>query len=122
MEKLFNGYLEIFIGSRGLLEGVNVLYFKKGGIEEYLEWESDLSKEWYREEEVDDEELEEVLGDYDWGKLENGDYYLGLGEEEIKYYVDFECERFKNWVERNNISIKYGLNYVGEEVIRELLE
>jgi hypothetical protein len=93
-------YLEIYVGSRGLLEGVGEV--EKDNIEEWLESESVENKKWIEEdEEMDEDVKDELLGLWDWDKIDNG-YYLGLGDEEVKYYVDMECEKFKEWEKKEN--------------------
>jgi hypothetical protein len=93
-------YLEIYVGSRGYLEGVGEV--EKDNIEEWLEGESIENKKWIEEdEEMDEDVKDELLGLWDWDKIDNG-YYLGLGDEEIKYYVDMECEKFKEWEKKEN--------------------
>ena len=88
-------YLEIYVGSRGYLEGIGEV--EKDSIEEWLEKESVENKKWIEEDEEMDEDLkEEMLGLYDWEKINNG-YYLGLGDEEVKYYVDMESEKYREW-------------------------
>lgn len=93
-------YLEIYVGSRGYLEGVGEI--EKDSIEEWLEKESVENKKWIEEDdEMDEEEKEEILGLWDWDKIDNG-YYLGLGDEEVKYYVDMESEKFKEWEKKRD--------------------
>ena len=121
--KKFVKYVEVFVGSRGLLEGVGVMSFEN--IEDYLEFESNENKESAEEfnEFEDEEEKEELLRMWDWNKLSEGVYCLGLGDEEVKYYVSVESEKFKEWKKKNNVgSIEYGLNYLDSGVIKELLD
>ena len=93
-------YLEIFVGSRGYLEGVEMKEFEN--IVEWLENESVENKKWIEEdEEMDEDYKEEILGYWDWDKIDNG-YYLGLGDEEVKYYVDMNSEKFKEWEKKRD--------------------
>ena len=93
-------YLEIFVGSRGYLEGVEMKEFEN--IVEWLENESVENKKWIEEdEEMDEDYKEEILGYWDWDKIDNG-YYLGLGDEEVKYYVDMDSEKFKEWEKKRD--------------------
>lgn len=95
-------YLEIYVGSRGYLEGVEEKEFEN--IEDYLKRESDRNKEWIEEEEFEnEEEKEEILGYWDWGIDMNGEYYLGLGDEEIKVYVELDSEKFSKWKKEKGI-------------------
>ena len=121
--KKFVKYVEVFVGSRGLLEGVGVMSFEN--IEDYLEFESNENKESAEEfnEFEDEEEKEELLGMWDWNKLSEEMYCLGLGDEEAKYYISVESEKFKEWRKKNNVnSIEYGLSYLDSGVIKELLD
>ena len=79
-------YLEIYLGSRGVLEGVELR--ESDNIEEYLEK--------VRVENVEGVEDEEELGLFDW-RVESYGYNLGLGDEEEKLYVDVESEEFKEY-------------------------
>ena len=89
-------YLEIYVGSRGCLEGIGEI--EKDNIEEWLEKESVENKKWIEEDEdMDEDYKEEILGYWDWEEIDNG-YYLGLGDEEVKYYIDLENERLKDWI------------------------
>lgn len=120
MKKVFKDYLEIYVGSRGLIEDVSVKSFEN--IEDYLEFKSDENKKWIEEdEEMDEEEKEEMLGLWDWGKDINGDYFLGLGDEECKNYIDMKSEKFLEWKERNDINIEYGVGNIDGGIIDELL-
>ena len=93
-------YLEIYVGSRGCLEGIGEV--EKDNIEEWLENESVENKKWIEEdEEMDEDYKEEILGYWDWDKIDNG-YYLGLGDEEVKYYVDMDSEKFKEWEKKRD--------------------
>ena len=93
-------YLEIFVGSRGYLEGVEMKEFEN--IVEWLEKESVENKKWIEEDEdMDEDYKEEMLGYWDWDKIDNG-YYLGLGDEEVKYYVDMDSEKFKEWEKKRD--------------------
>ena len=93
-------YLEIFVGSRGYLEGVEMKEFEN--IVEWLENESVENKKWIEEDEdMDEDYKEEILGYWDWDKIDNG-YYLGLGDEEVKYYVDMDSEKFKEWEKKRD--------------------
>jgi hypothetical protein len=78
-------FLEIYVGSRGVLEGVELREFDN--IEEYLEGERVRNVEGVEEDD---------LGLFDWNKEGYG-YNLGLGDEEEKMYVDVESEEFKEY-------------------------
>lgn len=120
MKKVFKDYLEIYVGSRGMIEDVSIKSFEN--IEDYLEFKSKENKEWIEEdEEMDEDEKEEVLGLWDWGVDINGDYYLGLGDEEMKSYIDMKSSKFIEWKERNKISVEYGVNNIENNIIIELL-
>lgn len=82
-------YLEIYLGSRGVLEGVEMV--GREDIERYLEIKSEENKSFI--EEGDEEEL----GNWGWEKLKEGVYDLGLGEEEKKFYIDIELKEYKEW-------------------------
>ena len=113
-------FLEVYVGSRGLIEGVVEKEFEN--IEEWLKKESEEGKEWLEDEEFDDDEYrEEVEGYWDWGKDLNGDYYLGLGDEEIKVYVDMECERFINWKNKNGIGEDVDWDKIEDKKIKDLV-
>jgi len=90
-------YLEIYVGSRGCLEGVEMKEFES--IEKWLEEESVENKKWIEEDEdMDEDYKEEMLMCWDWDR--DGDreiYYLGLGDEEVKYFVGMEEEVYKKW-------------------------
>ena len=112
-------YLEIYVGSRGCLEGIGEVEFDN--IEEYLEKESVENKKWIEEDEdMDEDYKEEILGYWDWDKIDNG-YYLGLGDEEVKYYIDMESKKFLDWKEKNDIIVDYGVSNIDNNIIRELL-
>ena len=114
-------YLEVFVGSRGILEGVEMKGFEN--IEEWLEEESKENKKWLEEEEFEsDEDREEIEGYWNWGKDLNEDYFLGLGDEEVKIYVDVECERFINWKNRNKIGDDVDWNKIEDEIMRDLID
>ena len=123
MKKVFKDYLEIYVGSRGLIEDVSIKSFEN--IEDYLEFKSDENKgsveEWEFESE---EEKEEVLGYWDWNKSDDieGEYYLGLGDEECKYYIDMKSEKFLEWKNRNKINVEYGVSNIDSNIIRELVQ
>lgn len=90
-------YLEIYVGSRGCLEGVEMKEFES--IEKWLEEESVENKKWIEEDEdMDEDYKEEMLMCWDWDR--DGDkeiYYLGWGDEEVKYYVGVEEDVYKKW-------------------------
>ena len=118
MKKVFKDYFEVYVGSRGVIEGVSIKSFEN--IEEYLEFKSNENKDW--EYEFDsEEEKKEVLEMWGWGKDVNDDYYLGLGDEECKVYIDMKSKKFLDWKEKNGISVEYGLNDIRSELIKELL-
>jgi hypothetical protein len=120
MKKVFKDYLEIYVGSRGLIEDVSIKSFEN--IEDYLEFKSDENKESFEDEEWEDEEYKnEVLGMWDWGEDINGDYYLGLGDEESKVYIDMKSKKFLDWKRKNNINVEYGVNNIESSIINELL-
>jgi len=120
MKKVFKDYLEIYVGSRGMIEDVSIKSFEN--IEDYLEFKSDENCKWFEEDkEMDEDEKEELLGYYDWGKDINDDYYLGLGEEESKVYIDMKSKKFLDWKEKNKISVEYGVSSIRSELIYELL-
>jgi len=120
MKKVFKDYLEIYVGSRGMIEDVSIKSFEN--IEDYLEFKSNENKESIEEEEFgDEEEKEEVLGDWDWGKDIDGEYYLGLGDEESKVYIDMKSEKFLEWRNRNKINVEYGVSNIESNIIIELL-
>lgn len=112
-------YLEIYVGSRGLLEGVEEKEFEN--IEEYLEKESkeNWNNVWDVNDEMDEDYKSEIESYWSWEKIDNG-YYLGLGDEEIKYYVDMECEDFVKWKSENVKSENW--NDVNEIVMLDMLE
>jgi hypothetical protein len=112
-------YLEIFVGSRGCLEEVEVKKFSN--IEEYLEEERVKNVEGLDDEE-DEDYRKEIEGYYDWGINLDGDYYLGLGDEEMKVYVDMECDRFVKWKEKFEIGDDVKWNKIEDIKIKELLE
>jgi hypothetical protein len=119
MKKVFKDYLEIYVGSRGLIEDVSVKSFEN--IEDYLEFKSSENREWIEGMEEDEEYKEEVLGYYDWGKDINDDYYLGLGDEESKVYIDMKSKKFLDWKEKNKINVEYGVSNIESNIIMELL-
>jgi hypothetical protein len=120
MKKVFKDYLEIYVGSRGLIEDVSIKSFEN--IEEYLEFKSDENKEYFEEDEFGDEdEREEILGCWDWGKDIDGEYYLGLGDEESKVYIDMKSEKFLEWKNKNKINVEYGVSNIESNIIMELL-
>ena len=89
-------YLEIYVGSRGYLEGVEMKEFLD--IEKYLENEKLENLEGMFDEEDNEDYKEEVEGYWSWDR--DGDkeiYYLGLGDEEVKYFVGVEEDLFKDW-------------------------
>jgi len=91
-------YFEIYVGSRGMLEGIEIIGVES--IEEYLNKKSEVNKRDVEVdfEEGDDEEYrEEILGMWDWDKLGDGVYELGIGDEEKKIYVDIESEGYREW-------------------------
>ena len=120
MKKVFKDYLEIYVGSRGMIEDVSIKSFEN--IEDYLEFKSNENKESIEEDEFgDEEEKEEILEEWSWGEDINGDYYLGLGDEECKYYIDMESKKFLDWKEKNEINLDYGCNNIDSKIIRELV-
>ena len=113
-------FLEVYVGSRGLIEGVEERKFEN--IEEWLEGESKKNMGGLDDEEWDDDEdREEVEGYFDWGKDLNDDYYLGLGDEEVKVYVDMECERFIKWKNEYGIGEDVDWNKIEDKIIKELV-
>jgi hypothetical protein len=121
MKKVFKDYLEIYVGSRGLIEDVSIKSFEN--IEDYLEFKSNENKEsmeGFNEFESKEEE-EEFLEDWSWGEDINGDYYLGLGEEESKIYINMKSKKFLDWKEKNNINVEYGVSNIKSSIINELL-
>jgi hypothetical protein len=120
MKKVFKDYLEIYVGSRGLIEDVSIKSFEN--IEDYLEFKSNENKEGFEDEEWEDEEYrDEVLGYWDWGVDIDGNYFLGLGDEECKNYIDMKSEKFLEWKKKNNINVEYGVSNIDGGVINELL-
>jgi hypothetical protein len=120
MKKVFKDYLEIYVGSRGLIEDVSIKSFEN--IEEYLEWKSNENKESFEEGEFgDEEEKEEILGMWDWGVDIDGNYFLGMGDEECKNYIDMKSEKFLEWKNRNKINVEYGVSNIDGGIINELL-
>ena len=113
-------FLEVFIGSRGILEGVEEKEFEN--IEEWLEKESKENREEIGEEFDDEEYKEEIEGYWSWGKDLNDDYFLGLGDEEVKVYVDMECKRFIDWKNRNEIGENVDWNKIEDKIIRDLVD
>lgn len=110
-------YLEVYLGSRGYLEGVEVKEFEN--IEEYLEEEKKRNLGSFDEDEYVDEEDE---GYYDWGIDLDGNYYLGLGDEEEKKYIDMESEKFIKWKEENGIGEDVDWNEIEDVKIKDFLE
>lgn len=108
-------YLEIYVGSRGFLEGVEMKEFLD--IEKYLENEKLENLEGM----FDDEDYrEDVEGYWDWDK--DGDkeiYYLGLGDEEVKYFVGVEEDLFKDW--SKDLGIVEDWNKVDDKIVYELI-
>jgi hypothetical protein len=120
MKKVFKDYLEIYVGSRGMIEDVSIKSFEN--IEDYLEFKSNENREWIEEDDEMDEEMkEEILGDWSWGEDINGDYYLGLGDEESKVYIDMKSKKFLDWKEKNKINVEYGVSNIESSIIYELL-
>jgi hypothetical protein len=120
MKKVFKDYLEIYVGSRGMIEDVSIKSFEN--IEDYLEFKSNENKEWIEEDEFEDEDYkEELLGMWDWNKDIDGEYYLGLGDEESKVYIDMKSEKFLEWKNRNKINVEYGVSNIDSNIIIELL-
>ena len=120
MKKVFKDYLEIYVGSRGLIEDVSIKSFEN--IEDYLEFKSDKNKESFEDEEWESEEYKnEVLGMWDWNKDIDGEYYLGLGDEECKYYIDMKSKKFLDWKKKNKINVEYGVSNIDSSIINELL-
>lgn len=121
MKKVFKDYLEIYVGSRGLIEDVSIKSFEN--IEDYLEFKSNENKEWIEEDdEMDEDYRDEILGYWDWGVDINEDYYLGLGDEESKVYIDMKSKKFLDWKEKNKINVEYGVSNIDGNIIRELLD
>ena len=113
-------YLEVYVGSRGCLEGVELKEFEN--IEEYLVKESEENMEGMLEGEEDESYREEIEGSWSWDKDgEKEIYYLGLGDEECKYYIDMEGKKFLDWKEKNEINLDYGCNNIDSKIIRELV-
>ena len=52
----------------------------------------------------------------------NDDYFLGLGDEEVKVYVDMECKRFIDWKNRNEIGENVDWNKIEDKIIRDLVD
>jgi hypothetical protein len=120
MKKVFKDYLEIYVGSRGCIEDLGVKSFDV--IEDYLEFKSNENKESLEDWEYEsEEEKEEVLGYWDWNKDIDGEYFLGLGDEECKYYIDMESKKFLDWKEKNNINLDYGCSNIDSNIVRELV-
>jgi len=87
-------YLEVWVGSRGCIEGVEEKEFEN--IEEYLKGESDkVLKDMKEEGGYEDWEYEM----FEWNKVGDG-YSLGMGDENEMFYIDMECENFKKFVEK----------------------
>jgi hypothetical protein len=119
-------YLEIYVGSRGLIEGIAEMEFDN--IEDYLQKEMNSNLEGMDWDEDEDEDyIEEMEGYWDWEKIDNG-YYLGLGDEEVKYYIDMESEKFKDWLKKELLNDElYGetfwnWNDLANEVVYDILD
>ena len=115
-------YLEIFVGSRGYLEGVEMKEFEN--IVEWLEKESGENKKWIEEDdEMDEDYKEEMLGYWDWDR--DGDkeiYYCGWGDEEVKYYIGIEEDVYKEWEKSlDDESEDWSWSDVDDKKIYELL-
>lgn len=82
-------YLSIWIGSRGLVENVEVV---SGDVESMVKKEYDDFIEFM---DGDDEFSSFVENDWGW--------VIGLGEEDSKYFIDMSDEKFIEW--KNKISI-----------------
>ena len=109
-------YLMVYVGSRGYLEGIEGVGIED--IEGYLNGVSEYNKDFIKEgfNECDDEDyVNEVLGYWDWSKLKEGVWEIGLGDEESKYYIDVEMKEYKEWDKDRD------LNDVNEKDIEELL-
>ena len=95
-------FLEIYVGSRGLIEGVTEMELDE--IETFLQNEMNENlKGMHWDEDEDEDYKEEMEGLWEWEKIDNG-YYLGLGDEEVKYYIDMENERFKEWLKGEQLA------------------
>jgi hypothetical protein len=111
-------YLEIYVGSRGYLEGVEMKEFLD--IEKYLENEKLENLEGMFDEDDDEDYREEEEGNWNWDKDgENEIYYLGLGDEEVKYFVGVEEDLFKDW--SKNLGVVEDWNKVDDKIVYELL-
>jgi hypothetical protein len=120
MKKVFKDYLEIYVGSRGLIEDVSIKSFEN--IEDYLKFKSNENKGSFEEDEFgDEEEKEEILGMWDWGIDIDGNYFLGLGDEECKNYIDMKSKKFLDWKEKNSINVEYGVSNIDSNIVNELL-
>ena len=104
-------FLEIYLGSRGVIESVEEMEFEN--IEKFLEGELNNLLGQFEEGEVDDD----VLELFNWDKRDGG-YLLGMGDEEEKVYVDVECEGFVRWVVEREID----LSDIRDEDVRDLLD
>ena len=120
-------YLEIYIGSRGLVEGISEVEFEN--IEEHLEKEmcENLDGFWDDDEPESEEYKQEIESMWEWMKEDNG-YVLGLGDEEVKYYIDMENERLKEWIKGEQLGEElYGetfwsWNDMSDEKIHSIVE
>jgi hypothetical protein len=112
-------YLEIYVGSRGLIEGITEMEFQD--IEMFLQDEMNENLEGMEWDEDEDEDyIEEMEAMWEWEKIDNG-YYLGLGDEEVKYYIDMECEKFKEWI-KNEGEGAWNWNDLANEKIYDILD
>jgi hypothetical protein len=84
-------YLSIWIGSRGLVENVEVV---SGDVESMVKKEYDDFVGGGEDEYVNEFSSFE---ENDWG------WVIGLGEEDSKYFIDMSDEKFIEW--KNKISI-----------------
>jgi hypothetical protein len=121
MKKVFKDYFEVYVGSRGGIEDVGIKSFDV--IEDYLEFKSNENKEGMKgfNEFESEEEEEEYLGYWNWNKDINGEYYLGLGDEECKYYIDMKSKKFLDWKNKNKINLDYGCSNIDSNIVRELV-
>jgi len=121
MKKVFKDYLEIYVGSRGLIEDVSIKSFED--IESELKEKSDENCKWIEEDdEMDEDYKDELLGYWDSGIDINGDYYLGLGDEEMKIYINMKSDKFIEWKEKNKINVEMDFNKLEYNIIRELID
>jgi hypothetical protein len=118
-------YLEIYVGSRGLIEGIAEMEIDN--IEDYLQKEMNENLEGMDWDEDEDEDyIEEMESLWEWEKIDNG-YYLGLGDEEVKYYIDMENELLKEWIKNNeddnvNGETFWNWNDLANEKIYDILD